>query len=47
LFKDAEGSRTIKIPVKERITTLNVKVSPDTEMTIDPEVRLLFRNIQK
>jgi aminopeptidase N len=47
LFKDSEGSRTITIPVKERSTTRNVKVFPDAEMTIDPEVRLLFRNIQE
>jgi aminopeptidase N len=47
LFKDSEGSRTINIPVKERSTTRNVKVFPDAEMTIDPEVRLLFRNIQE
>ena len=34
------------IPVNDRITTRNVKVSPEAEVILDPEVKLLFRKIE-
>jgi len=44
--KDSKGSRTISVPVKERITKIHIKAEPGFELTPDPEVRLLFRNLQ-
>jgi aminopeptidase N len=41
--KDSKGSRTISVPVKERITKINIKAEPGFELTPDPDVRLLFR----
>jgi aminopeptidase N len=44
--KDSEGSRTISVPVKERITKIQIKAEQGFELTPDPEVKLLFRNLQ-
>ncbi|MCX6333964.1 MAG: M1 family metallopeptidase [Bacteroidia bacterium] len=45
MLKDNSGSRIIFIPVNERKSTVNVKASPDAELIIDPEARLLFREV--
>jgi aminopeptidase N len=44
--KDSKGARTISVPVKERITKISIKAEPGFEFTPDPEVKLLFRNLQ-
>jgi aminopeptidase N len=44
--KDSKGSRIISVPVKERVTKISIKAEPGFELTPDPEVKLLFRNMQ-
>jgi Aminopeptidase N len=44
--KDSKGYRTISVPIKERITKINIKAQPGFELTPDPDVRLLFRNLR-
>jgi aminopeptidase N len=46
MLKDSKGKRTITLPVTEKITSVNLKAESGAEVTIDPDVRLLFRNIQ-
>jgi aminopeptidase N len=41
-LKDNSGSRSFTVPVKERVTIVNVKASQDAEITPDPEIKLLF-----
>jgi len=43
--KDSKGSRTISVPVKERITKIQIKAKSGFELTPDPGVKLLFRNL--
>jgi aminopeptidase N len=45
MLKDNSESRIIFIPVNEKKATLKVKASPDAELIIDPEVKLLFREV--
>jgi len=42
-LKDSKGIRNEKIRVSDKITRISLKVDPDASITIDPEVRLLFR----
>jgi aminopeptidase N len=44
--KDSKGYRTISVPVKERITKINIKAEPGFEFTPDPDIKLLFKNLQ-
>jgi aminopeptidase N len=46
MLKDKDGGRTITIPVDQKITRIIVKAAPDAELTADPHVKLLFREIQ-
>jgi aminopeptidase N len=46
MLKDSKGTRTITIPVTERMTSVTVKAEQGVEVTPDPDVRLLFRIIQ-
>jgi len=41
-LKDNEDSINVNIPVRERITNYNVRISPGAEIIPDPGVRLLF-----
>jgi aminopeptidase N len=45
MLKEIGGSRIITVPVKERKTTFSVKAFPDAELIIDPEIKLLFREV--
>jgi aminopeptidase N len=47
ILKENGENTSLIIPVKGRRTILNVKASPEAEIITDPEVKLLFRNIQK
>lgn len=47
MLKDSNGTRTIMVPVSERSTRVNVDAEPDAELIPDPDVRLLFRSVQK
>jgi len=42
-LKDSKGIRNEKIRVSDKITRISLKADPDALITIDPEVRLLFR----
>jgi len=42
-LKDSKGIRNEKIRVSDKITRIDLKADPDVSITIDPEVRLLFR----
>jgi aminopeptidase N len=46
LRENGENTSLI-VPVSERRTIVNVKASPEAEIITDPEVKLLFRNIQE
>jgi aminopeptidase N len=44
-LKDKNGSRTEKLNISGKETLLNVKASPDLKIISDPDVRLLFREV--
>jgi len=44
-IRDSEGTRTIKIPVSEKVTRKTVKTEKFIEIIPDPDVKLLFRNM--
>lgn len=44
-IKDDKGVRTEVIPVNRRITRANLKTSKGADISIDPDVKLLFRRI--
>jgi aminopeptidase N len=44
--KDSEGTRIEKVTIKDKITKLTVKGTPDSEIVPDPDIKLLFRAIR-
>jgi aminopeptidase N len=44
--KDSNGTRIEKIPVEKRITRVNLQADANAEIIPDPDIKLLFRNIQ-
>ena len=44
-ISDSGGKRKVTIPVSKKITTITVKADENAEITPDPDVRLLFRNV--
>ena len=44
-IRDSEGTRTINIPVTERVTRTTVKTEKIIEIIPDPDAKLLFRNL--
>ncbi len=47
VLKEIGENIPIIIPVRERRTIVNIKASPEAEIKTDPDVKLLFRSIQK
>jgi aminopeptidase N len=45
-LKDSNGSRIISVPVKDKVTRITIKAQPGFELIPDPDVKLLFRNLQ-
>ncbi|MBA4322419.1 MAG: metallopeptidase [Odoribacter sp.] len=45
--KDSGGTRIEKVAVTDKITRVSIKGEPDSEIIPDPNIRLLFRTIQK
>jgi aminopeptidase N len=44
-ISDSEGTRTINIPVSEKVTRKTIKTEKFLEIIPDPDVKLLFRNM--
>jgi aminopeptidase N len=47
LIKDQGAEKIVTVPVKDRITSFNVKASPGSEIIPDPHTKLLFRRVEK
>lgn len=44
--KDSKGTKVEKIPVKDKMTKVNIQADSNAEVNPDPDIKLLFRNIQ-